>query len=98
MTQSKKLQDELNKLRLMSDDEIDYSDIPKTEDSWFDTAELALGLLPVQPKEKISMMVDHEVLDFFKASGRGYQTRINAVLKGYVWDKKRQLVKKQTVS
>ena len=41
---------------------------------------------PQEPKVKkaISMRVDPEVLDFFKAQGDGYQTRMNAVLKSYV--------------
>lgn len=39
--------------------------------------------MPV-PKAVMNMRVDKFVLDFFKKSGRGYQTRINAVLRGYV--------------
>ena len=97
MKQSEELQNEITKLRQLTDNEIDYSDIPETEASWFAAAELALELTSNNPKSKISMLVDHEVLDFFKASGRGYQTRINAVLKGYVWDKKRQQENKKAV-
>ena len=95
MKRSKELQNELAKLREMTDNDIDYSDIPQTEDSWLATAELALELISDNSKRKISMMVDNEVLDYFRASGRGYQTRINAVLKGYVWDKKRQQEKEK---
>lgn len=43
MKRSKKLQDELDQLRNISDDEIDYSEIPAIEDSWFETAELAFS-------------------------------------------------------
>jgi uncharacterized protein (DUF4415 family) len=35
-------------------------------------------------KAVLNMRVDHDVLEFFKQSGRGYQTRINAVLRAYV--------------
>jgi uncharacterized protein (DUF4415 family) len=38
----------------------------------------------VESKQPISIRLDDEVLDYFKARGRGYQTRINAVLKSYV--------------
>lgn len=38
----------------------------------------------VEPKLPVSIRLDEEVLDYFKLSGRGYQTRINAVLKSYV--------------
>lgn len=35
-------------------------------------------------KQAISLRLDKDVLDFFKASGKGYQTRMNAVLKAYM--------------
>ena len=37
-----------------------------------------------QPKSVLNMRVDRDVLDFFRSQGRGYQTRINAVLRSYV--------------
>jgi uncharacterized protein (DUF4415 family) len=37
-----------------------------------------------QPKAVLNMRVDRNVLDYFKAKGRGYQTKINAVLRNYV--------------
>jgi len=30
------------------------------------------------------MRVDYEVLEFFRNQGKGYQTKINAVLRSYV--------------
>ncbi|MEL6583492.1 MAG: BrnA antitoxin family protein [Pseudomonadota bacterium] len=35
-------------------------------------------------KRAISLRVDHDVLEFFKAQGKGYQTRMNAVLRSYM--------------
>ena len=35
------------------------------------------------PKAVLNMRVDRDVLEFFKTSGRGYQTKINAVLRAY---------------
>ncbi|MGE0031442.1 MAG: BrnA antitoxin family protein [Steroidobacteraceae bacterium] len=41
--------------------------------------------LPAAPrKEAISLRLDAEVLDWFRARGPGYQTRINAVLRAYM--------------
>jgi uncharacterized protein (DUF4415 family)/uncharacterized DUF497 family protein len=37
-----------------------------------------------QPKADLHMRVDQDVLDFFRKTGKGYQTRINAVLRSYV--------------
>jgi uncharacterized protein (DUF4415 family) len=41
------------------------------------------GLEPVPAKASISLRVDREVLDWFKAQGPGYQTRMNAVLRAF---------------
>ena len=37
-----------------------------------------------QPKAVLNMRVDQDVLDYFRKTGKGYQTRINAVLRSYV--------------
>ena len=41
------------------------------------------GLKPVTSKTSISLRVDADVLEWFKAQGPGYQTRINAVLRAF---------------
>ncbi len=41
------------------------------------------GLKPVASKTSISLRVDADVLEWFKAQGPGYQTRINAVLRAF---------------
>jgi len=37
-----------------------------------------------EAKADLHMRIDRDVLDFFRRTGRGYQTRINAVLRSYV--------------
>ena len=37
-----------------------------------------------QPKVVLNMRVDRDVIDYFRHTGRGYQTRINAVLRAFV--------------
>jgi len=39
---------------------------------------------PPKPKADLHMRVDRDVLDYFRNMGKGYQTRINAVLRSYV--------------
>ena len=41
------------------------------------------GLKPLPAKASISLRVDQDVLDWFKAQGAGYQTRINTVLRAF---------------
>ena len=41
------------------------------------------GLQPLRSKASISLRVDQDVLEWFKAQGPGYQTRINVVLRAF---------------
>jgi uncharacterized protein (DUF4415 family) len=42
------------------------------------------GLPQAGRKEAISLRLDHDVLDWFKTHGPGYQTRMNSVLRAYM--------------
>lgn len=53
---------------------------PLLDKEWFRTAKLALP----ERKVPISLRMDREVVEWFKASGRRYQSRMNAVLKAYI--------------
>jgi uncharacterized protein (DUF4415 family) len=35
-------------------------------------------------KERVTVRLDADIVDWLKAQGRGYQTRINAILRAYV--------------
>lgn len=41
------------------------------------------GLQPLPSKASISLRLDQDVLEWFKAQGTGYQTRINSVLRAF---------------
>jgi uncharacterized protein (DUF4415 family) len=41
------------------------------------------GLEPLPTKSSISLRVDRDVLEWFKAQGPGYQTKINTVLRAF---------------
>jgi uncharacterized protein (DUF4415 family) len=41
------------------------------------------GLQPLPSKASISLRIDQDVLEWFKAQGTGYQTRINSVLRAF---------------
>ncbi len=67
----------------------DYEEIPELTDEWFRHATLYVGGVPVsrgRPKSKnlkrpVSLRLDPDVLAHFRRSGRGWQGRINAVLR-----------------
>jgi uncharacterized protein (DUF4415 family) len=64
----------------MPDSSIDYSDIPRLNKSFWKTAKLTMP----EPKDRLTIRVDHDVVEWLKKRGRGYQTRINAILRSYM--------------
>ena len=51
------------------------------DEEWFENAEL---VNPSAEKERISIRLDEDILEFFRAGGKGYQSRINKVLREYM--------------
>ena len=82
----KSISSDLKRLDKMTDADIDYSDIPPLDESFF---KKEIVTLP-QKKDSITLRIDHDVLEFFKHQGRGYQTLINAILKIYAHAKQKQ--------
>jgi len=68
------------RLRAMKDEDIDFSDIPPLKEDFFKHATLRLP----EPKSSITIRLDPDVLNWFKKQGKGYQTRINAILRLYM--------------
>jgi uncharacterized protein (DUF4415 family) len=69
----------------MEDKDIDFSDSPEVTPEMFARAIVRRGLKPVTPRKvPLTVRVDREVLDWYRAKGRGYQTQINALLRAYM--------------
>ena len=68
----------------MKESEIRFTkDAPRTTRKMWANAVFHKGL-PVPPRKKqIALRVDEDVLEWFKAQGEGYQTRMNAVLREF---------------
>jgi len=62
-------------------EKFDKSD-PDSEPPDFDWDNAEIVELPI--KKMVSIRIDADVLQYFKSSGKGYQTRINQVLSSYV--------------
>jgi uncharacterized protein (DUF4415 family) len=69
----------LEELANLDDDAIDTSDIPELDDRFWQTAALVVP----EGTEQITLRVKKSVLQAFRATGKGYQTRMNAVLESY---------------
>jgi uncharacterized protein (DUF4415 family) len=63
----------------MTDDEIDTSDIPPLDDSFFAKARLRMP-----ERVSVTMRVDADLLEWFRAQGEKYESLINAALRSYV--------------
>ena len=70
------------RVKTMRDEDIDLSDIPdqSKRTDWRRVSDL----VPEENKQQITLRLDAEVLAFFKATGKRYQSRINAALREYM--------------
>lgn len=66
-------------LRDRSDTETDFSDIAEMEPARFDEAVRGRFYRPV--KQQITARIDADVLEWLKSEGKGYQSRLNAILR-----------------
>jgi uncharacterized protein (DUF4415 family) len=73
----KSIKSDLAKIDRMKDADIDYSDIPPLSKSFFTTATEAWP----PTKQQVTVRLDADVLMWLKAHGRGYQTRLNRILR-----------------
>jgi len=75
----------------MTDEDIERA--MRDDPDWQDFIDIdwskAVMVIP-QKKKAISIRLDEDIVDFFQASGKGYQTRINAVLRHFITEQKRK--------
>ena len=79
-----KSQTDWDRLDSMKEEEIDLSDIPEITPEMFAKSVVRKGLKPVRRKTQLTIRLDHDVVDWYKSQGRGYQTRINSLLRAYM--------------
>jgi uncharacterized protein (DUF4415 family) len=73
----KSIKSDLARIDRMRDADIDYSDIPP-----LDRRFLKKATTPWPPaKRQLTIRLDADVLDWLKGQGKGYQTRINRILR-----------------
>lgn len=71
------------------DEWVDPDDAPPLDADWFDRADHYRGGVLIRrgrpksgaPKQAVSLRLDPEVVDWFRATGSGWQTRINETLR-----------------
>jgi uncharacterized protein (DUF4415 family) len=68
-----------NQLDKMKEEKIDYSDIAELDEAFFKNAEVRMPA-----KQSVTIRLDSDVLTWFKEQGKGYQSRINKLLRIYM--------------
>lgn len=61
----------------MKDEDIDLSDMPEV----LDWSKAEIGKFYRPPKKAVTMRLDADVLEWLKGYGKGYQTRVNLLLR-----------------
>ena len=77
-----KQRNRLKAIAAMPDAQIDYSDIPRQTRTVHWTRPGAL--VPDENKQQVTLRLDADVLNFFRETGKRYQSRINAALREYM--------------
>jgi uncharacterized protein (DUF4415 family) len=83
---TKEQQEEIRVLQEMTDEDIDYSDIPPVTD-W---SKAVVGRFYRPVKETVTIRLDADVLDWLKQGGKGYQTRVNSILRAVMEQKRKK--------
>ena len=71
--------DELEALAKRPDSEIDFSDIPELDENFWQNAIQNPYYKPL--KKSTTVRIDADVMQWLKAQGKGYQTRMNKILR-----------------
>lgn len=69
----------LDEMANAKDGDIDYSDIPELDADFWKNAVLVQS----DGTQQVTLRVKKSVLEAYKSTGKGYQTRMNAVLESY---------------
>ena len=67
------------RLQAMQSSQIDTSEMPELDEAFFKDA---VWRLP--GKQPVTIRIDTDVLEWFRSQGKGYQTRINQLLRRYM--------------
>jgi uncharacterized protein (DUF4415 family) len=83
-TTLKKTGSDWKRLSSMEPNDVDTTDIPEISPEQFARAIVRRGLKPSAAKVQLTIRVDRDVLEWYRKKGRGYQTRINKLLRAYM--------------
>ena len=72
------------RVKNMKDEDIDFSDLPRLKPEMFAHGIVRKNFKIIPKKQQLTLRIDQDVIAFFKEEGRGYQTKINQLLRAYM--------------
>jgi uncharacterized protein (DUF4415 family) len=85
---SRKSRTDWRRVDALKDHQIDFSETAELTPEMFARAILRRGLKPVARKKLLTLRIDSDVVEWYRSQGPGYQTRINALLRAYMEERK----------
>lgn len=70
----------IEELAAMPDEDINTEDMPELGDEFWKNARVRY---PAEGKERLTIRFDEDMVQWFRSQGRGYQTKMNAVLRTF---------------
>lgn len=75
---------DIERLRDLKDEDIDFSDIPPITEEMFENAIMRKNFKPVARKNQEELPIDKDIIEFFKTQDFNYPLRINQLLRAYM--------------
>ena len=86
---TRKSETDWKRIDAMKDEDIDLSETPEVTPEMFARGVLRRNFQPIPRKKQLTLRIDSDVVEWYKKQGRGYQTKINALLRAYMKEHQR---------
>lgn len=75
---------DIERLRNMKDEDIDFSDIPPITEEMWEKGVWRKGFKPTPKKNQDNLPIDKDIIEFFKVQDFNYPLKINQILRAYM--------------
>ncbi|MEP6719112.1 MAG: BrnA antitoxin family protein [bacterium] len=81
---TRKSETDWKRIDAMKDEDIDLSETPEVTPEMFAREVLRRNFQPIPRQKQLTLRIDSDMVEWYKKQGRGYQTKINALLRAYM--------------
>ena len=80
----KKSETNFERLHSMTDEDIDFTDLPETTPEMWENGILRKNFKPIPRKHQENFPIDRDIIEFFKSRDFNYPAKINQLLREYM--------------